>query len=234
MEKMEDYLVKETNEFKFEPYSEDFWTEVQANINNQTPLLGNVVAMSPRGLYVDYKGIRALMPMSFVSTKRIESFEEYLANQITYVIVDCKPKKKLITVSHRVLEEKEKREKLNALRDSIKVGQTYSATIEKITDYGAFMKLENGIQGLCHISQISHEKIKTVDSVLTKGENVKVKVIKNVDGKISLSMKALKEAPIKSNAYTDENDEQIDLSKINLPTGEASTSLSDLLKNLKI
>ena len=98
-------------------------------------------------------------------------------------------------------------------------------TVESLQTYGAFIDLGDGISGLVHISQISEKRIKSPKAVLSIGDTVKAKVIKNEDGKISLSMKAL-------NEIAEEKEEEPDYE---LPESEEiSTSLGSLFKNLKL
>ena len=109
--------------------------------------------------------------------------------------------------------------------DQIKVGSIVEGTVESLQTYGAFVSLGNGISGLVHISQISEKRIKHPKAVLSVGDTVTAKVIKNEDGKISLSMKALIEVP-------EEKEEEPDYE---LPESEEiSTSLGSLFKNLKL
>ena len=106
---------------------------------------------------------------------------------------------------------------------NVKVGSVLTGKIESIQDYGAFVRLEDGLSGLVHVSQISQKRVKSPKDVLNTGDEVKVKVIGVKDGKISLSMKALEEVP--------EEPEE----KVVIPKAEnIGTSLGDLLKNLKI
>ena len=77
---------------------------------------------------------------------------------------------------------------------SMKVGTVLKGTVETLQNYGAFVKLENGLSGLVHVSQISQKRVKMPSDVLTVGDEVEVKVIGIKDGKISLSMKALEAA----------------------------------------
>ena len=73
----------------------------------------------------------------------------------------------------------------------MEVGTVLKGTVETLQNYGAFVKLENGLSGLVHVSQISQKRVKMPSDVLTVGDEVEVKVIGIKDGKISLSMKAL-------------------------------------------
>lgn len=76
---------------------------------------------------------------------------------------------------------------------AIVVGEIHKGEVTGITNFGAFIKLDDGSTGLCHISEVSSDYVKDVKNHLKVGEEVKVKVIK-VDGdKISLSIKALEE-----------------------------------------
>jgi polyribonucleotide nucleotidyltransferase len=83
---------------------------------------------------------------------------------------------------------------INALIEEPEVGRSYSGTIKKIVDFGAFVEILPGKEGLLHISEIEHRRINSVRDVLSEGEQVLVKVIgMERDGKIRLSRKALLE-----------------------------------------
>lgn len=70
------------------------------------------------------------------------------------------------------------------------IGSVYSGKITSLTDFGAFVTLENGKKGMVHISEVSHEYIKSIKDVLQIGQDIKVKLISVADnGKISLSIK---------------------------------------------
>ena len=98
-----------------------------------------------------------------------------------------------------------------------------SGVVESIQNYGAFIRLENGLSGLVHISQISSKRVKSVGDVLKKGDEVQVKVIGVKDGKISLSMKALLQEK--------EQEEEV---QVEIPKAEEiGTSMGDLLKKFK-
>ena len=104
-------------------------------------------------------------------------------------------------------------------------GQVFHGVVATIKDYGAFVDIGDGMSGLVHISQISHDRIKHPSVVLKEGQEVDVKVIEIKDGKISLSIKALIENP----------EEEVEEEDYELPETEAiGTSLGDLLKGLKI
>ena len=94
-----------------------------------------------------------------------------------------------------------------------------TGTVETLQTYGAFIRLENGLSGLVHVSQICEKRIKTPADVLKTGEEVNVKVIGIKDGKISLSIKVLIEPE-------EEVVEEVEIPK----SEEIGTSLGDLFK----
>ena len=97
--------------------------------------------------------------------------------------------------------------------------------VESIQPYGAFIDLGDGLSGLVHVSQISDKRIKSPDVVLKVGDTVKVKVIAIKDGKLSLSMKALKDVAA----------EEVREEKVVLPKSEElTTNLGELFKNIKL
>ncbi len=108
---------------------------------------------------------------------------------------------------------------------NVEIGLVTEGTVETLKPYGAFVNLGNGLSGMIHISQISHQRIKHPGVVLSEGQKVKVKIIDVKDGKISLSMKALEDVAAK----------EIEEETYELPEAEAATtSLGSLFANLKL
>lgn len=167
--------------------------------------------------YVD--GIRGFIPASQLDTSYVEDLNVWLKKEIEAKIIEIDEESKRLVLSRKaVLAEKaaeEKKQRINA----IVPGSVLEGTVETLKPYGAFINLGSGISGLVHISQISQKRIKTPGEVLTVGDSVKVKVLKVEDGKLSLSMKVLEEAPVKEPEETFDYKEE----------GEASTSLGALL-----
>ncbi len=72
----------------------------------------------------------------------------------------------------------------------VEVGQVYEGRVAKLMDFGAFVTILPGIDGLVHISQLSDERVKSVDDVLSEGDTVRVKVLEvDKQGRIRLSMR---------------------------------------------
>ena len=131
---------------------------------------------------------------------------------------------KLILSAREILREKQDSNRKKKISD-IKDGQIFHGVVATIKDYGAFIDLGDGLSGLVHVSQISHERIKHPGVVLKEGQEVDVKVIGIKDGKISLSIKALIENP----------DEPVVEEDVSIPESEnIGTSLGDLLKGIDL
>ena len=105
------------------------------------------------------------------------------------------------------------------------VGNVVTGKVARMTDFGAFVELENGLTGLLHISQISTKRIKHPGAVLKEGQEVRVKIISTANNKISLSMKELIE---------EEEEREAEDTYGYKEEGQASTGLADLLKGLKL
>ena len=180
---------------------------------------GGVIAM--------VEGIRGFIPASRLSLSYIEDLESYLSKEVDVKVIDVDQENNRLVLSAReILKEKERQEK-DALLASMTVGSVLKGSVESLQSYGAFVRLENGLSGLVHISQISTQRIKSADQVLHVGDEVDVKVIGIKDGKISLSIKALLEEAEK---VAEEPEE-----KIEIPKAEAiGTSLGDLFKNIQL
>ena len=107
------------------------------------------------------------------------------------IIITVDPEKKRLVLSGREVEKEKKAAQRKERLAQFKAGDVVEGTVDNIKDYGAFVKLADGIDGLLHISQISTQRIKHPGAVLKEGQTVKVKILSIADGKISLSMKAL-------------------------------------------
>ncbi|XJZ26060.1 30S ribosomal protein S1 [Bacillota bacterium Lsc_1132] len=141
------------------------------------------------GLVVDL-GVRGFVPASLVETHFVEDFSDYKGRTISFKIVELDKEKNRLILSHRAVVEEEKGKKKQLILDSLTPGQVLEGTVQRITDFGAFVDL-GGIDGLVHISQLSHDHVEKPSDVVQEGQKVEVKVL-NVDRdneRISLSIK---------------------------------------------
>lgn len=86
-------------------------------------------------------------------------------------------------------------ELINSYVKDPEVGEVYEGVVKDIKEFGAFVEILPGVEGLCHISELAYKRVMNVEEILKIGDTVKVKIIDNRGGKYSLSRKALLEKP---------------------------------------
>lgn len=199
------------------------WRLVESYMEKGTNLPVKIEGIVNGGAIAMVEGLRGFIPASKLSLSYIEDLESYLLKDMEVRVIDVdEAENRLILSAREILKEQEKKAMEEKLA-SVKVGSVVSGKVESLQDYGAFVRLENGLSGLVHVSQISQKRVKSPKDVLNSGDEVQVKIIGIKDGKISLSMKALEEIP--------EEPEE----KVVIPKAEnIGTSLGDLFKNLKL
>ena len=169
------------------------WNVVQSYLEKGTVLPVKIEGIVNGGAIAMVEGIRGFIPASRLSLSYIEDLESYLLKDIEVQVIDVdQANNRLVLSARELLKEKEKKEREEKIAN-IKVGSVLTGTVESLQNYGAFVRLEDGLSGLVHVSQISQKRIKFPKDVLNVGDEVQVKVIGVKDGKISLSMKALEE-----------------------------------------
>ena len=162
-----------------------------------------------------------------VSTSYVEDTNEWIGKEIDVVIITADREKQRLVLSGREAAKIKRGQEKKARIEALKIGTVLEGKVETIKPYGAFVDLGNGISGLVHISQMSTKRVATPEEVCKEGDVVKVKITKVKDGKVSLSMKALEEAPAPT------EDDIPELSQV-VSHEKATTSLGDLLKNIKL
>lgn len=229
-ELLQETMTPEVQEESMADYEEHFddanpWNVVTAYKENGTVLSVKIEGIVNGGAIAMVEGLRGFIPASRLSLSYIENLESYLLKDIEVKVIEVdQAENRLILSAREILREKEQAEK-QARIAAVKVGSILQGVVDSIQSYGAFIRLENGLSGLVHVSQISSKRVKSPSNVLNKGDNVEVKVIGIKDGKISLSMKALEE----------KEEEEVVTEKIVLPKAEnIGTNLGDLFKNIKL
>ena len=201
----------------------DFLTEAKENAQ----VFNVKITEAVKGGVVTYlKGIRAFIPASGLALTYVENTEEFVGKHISVRIIEVdEDDKKLILSAKSVLREEEAKmteEKMS----KIAIGTVMTGKVERLENYGAFVRLPDGLSGLVHISQMSEKRIKHPKEVLSENDEVKVMVIDIKDGKLSLSMtKALE-----NEAVDDTDSIPVEYSTGDTPT----TSFADLLRGLKL
>lgn len=165
------------------------WDKLEKQFANGEIIEAEIKDIVKGGLVVDL-GVRGFVPASLVEDYFVEDFEDYKGKTLALKITELDKEKNRLILSHRAVVEEEKASKKRNLLEELKEGDVLDGTVERIANFGAFVDI-GGVDGLVHISQVSHEHVDDITSVLSEGQQVKVKVL-SVDPqneRISLSIK---------------------------------------------
>ncbi len=160
----------------------------------QIPVDGRVRAVCKGGYQVDVLGKTAFCPGSQMENFGETAPEDIVGRQMQFLITRIENHGRNIVVSRRALMEKERREHLDKLLSSIKVGDTVEGRVSRLAPFGAFVELAPFVEGLVHISEISWSRVVNADEALSLDDAVRVKITgigKDEKGqtRISLSIK---------------------------------------------
>ncbi|MGG1330332.1 30S ribosomal protein S1 [Bacillus tropicus] len=175
--------------------AEKAWVELQEKFTSGHVFHVTVKDIVNGGLVVDL-GVRGFIPASLVEVHYVEDFTDYKGKTLAVKIVELDREKNRVILSHKAVVELELDSKKKEAISSLKEGDVVEGTVQRLTDFGAFVNV-GGVDGLVHISQISHERVEQPSEVLEQGQKVKVKVL-SVDAdtqRISLSIKAAQPGP---------------------------------------
>ena len=179
------------------------WSEAEDAIRDKTVFDLAVTDANKGGLILAWQGIQGFLPASQLKPdhyprvsdgdkdKILEELRKFVGQKLSVIIIAAIPKEGKMIFSEKSEEEKIKGE----IADKYALGDEFTGEITGIVDFGAFVKIEEGLEGLVHISEMDWGLVENPRAMFKVGEKVKVKVIDIKDGKISLSIKALKENP---------------------------------------
>ena len=181
------------------------WNEAEKAIKAKTVMTLEIKDANKGGLILEWQGIQGFLPASQLKSehyprvldsdkdKILKELKKLVGQSIGVMIISTLPKEGKLIFSEKDNNPEEKKEILSKYN----VGDTVSCTVAGIVDFGVFLKLEDGLEGLVHISELDWGLVEDPRAMFKVGDNVQAKVIEIKDGKISLSLKALKENPWK-------------------------------------
>lgn len=201
-ETMKVAVVKEEDEqgtavlSKLKADQEEVWTDVEKYFDEQTIVTAKVTKAIKGGLLVDI-GVPCFLPQSQVASDYRNNLPSLVGQDIPVKVTEFDKKLRRIIASHRaamqVIRQKQKKEFFT----KIQPGDIYEGTVNGIAEFGAFVDIGYGVEGLVHLSELTYGRRRPVEEVVQKKDKVKVKVLK-VDpetGKVSLSIKQTKPHP---------------------------------------
>ena len=143
------------------------------------------------GLSVEFEGLRGFIPASMIDTRFVRNTEEFDAK-----IKEVDPAENRFILSRREVVEAEAAEARKEVFSKLEVGSIVTGKVARLTSFGAFIDL-GGVDGLVHVTELSHERNVSPKSVVSVGDEVEVKVlaIDEEAGRVSLSLKATTPGP---------------------------------------
>jgi small subunit ribosomal protein S1 len=167
------------------------------------PVEGRVEAVIKGGYEVRFSGQRAFCPISQIDTSYTEDCATHQGKVYLFRIVEYKEDGRNIVVSRRALLEEEERERAEEVKKLVVKDAVLRGRVASVRDYGAFVDLGGGIQGLLHVSEMGWSRVTDPATVVQPGDEIEVKVL-DVDeekGKISLGLKQLQADPWSTTSF---------------------------------
>lgn len=181
------------------------WSEAEAAIKNKTIFELTIKEANKGGLIMEWQGIQGFLPASQLKTehyprvadgdkdKIYEELKKLIGQKISVSVISVMPKESKLIFSEKNPEQKDKEK----IIERYVVGDELDGQVTGIVDFGIFVKIEDGLEGLVHISEIAWSLVEDPKQLFKVNDRVRVKIIEIKDGKISLSIKALKANPWK-------------------------------------
>lgn len=179
------------------------WSEAEDAIMNKTIFELAIKEANKGGLIIDWQGISGFLPASQLKTEHyprvedgdkdriLEELRKLVGEKLSVSIITADPKEGKLIFSEKDPKKKEKEQ----IIDRYEIGDEVDGEVTGIVDFGVFVKLEENLEGLVHISEIDWGLVEDPRNFFAVEDKVRVKIIEIKDGKISLSIKALKENP---------------------------------------
>jgi len=144
------------------------------------------------GLIVKAFGFDMFMPAREVQEGYTDNLKDFVGKTLQVKIIEISRKK--IVVSHRAVQKALQKIEKDKELETLNVGDTKKGTVSKLMPYGAFIRFDQ-VEGLLHISEMSHHRIKQPSDLLKEGDEIEVKIIEAKGKKRGLSLKALQKTP---------------------------------------
>lgn len=204
----------------------EMWERLNDYLVNRAVINVKVSGIVKGGVIAMVEGMRGFIPASKLSLTYTEDLDGYLGKELRVQVITADKENNKLVLSAKELLLMEEAEEKNRRISKCEVGAVAEGEVESIKKYGAFIRLDNGLSGLLHISQISDKRLKSPAAVLSVGDRVTVKIISIDNNKLSLSMKALLDAAEAEKTADDLPTEYVEETA-------AATSLGSLLCGFK-
>ena len=180
--------------------TEDPWKNIEEKYPEGTKVKGKVVNIKNYGAFVEVEpGVEGLIHINDISwTKKVSNAQNYfkLGDEVEAVVLEVDGERKRLALGLKQIKDNP----WDVIEEKYKVGDIFEGEVKNVTDFGAFVEVYDGVDGLIHVSDMSWSKrVKNPEDIVKPGEKVKVKIL-NIDRenqKIALGIKQLTEDPWK-------------------------------------
>lgn len=194
------------------------WNEAEEASQKKTVFELPVTDANKGGLIINWNGIQGFLPASQLAPahyprvqdgdkdKIFIELKKLVGQKLEVLVITANPKEQKLIFSEKGAGGSDRAN----LVEKYHVGDVFEGVVTGATDFGVFVKLEEGLEGLVHISEMDWALVENPKARYKVGEKVKVKVIEIKEGKVSLSIKALQEDPWKAAAAKYHKDQKVD------------------------
>lgn len=192
-----EHSQEQKKETKASPDPDDARAKLREAARTGALVEGKVVAIVRGGYEVDVDGVICLCPFNQIELTPPRDQLIHARQIYTFNVTSYRQGGRRVALSRRRILEKEARKAARAALGRIESGSEHDGTVASLSDYGAFVDIGDGIQGMVHVSEITHARLARPADKLALGDKVRVKVLKTDRrrGRLSLSMKALEGDP---------------------------------------
>ena len=214
--------------------------EVFGKLNVGDVVTGKVVRITSFGAFIDLGGVDGLVHLTELSHERNVSPKSVVTvgEEIEVKVLDLNEEEGRVSLSLKATTPGP----WDGVEQKLAAGDVIEGTVKRLTDFGAFVEVLPGIDGLVHISQISHKRVENPKDVLKVGQEVTVKVLEvnAADERVSLSIKALEERPAQEEGEKQEKRQQRprrpkqEKRDFELPETQTGFSMADLFGDIEL
>ena len=195
------------------------WSDAELAIKDKRVMDLVVKDANKGGLMIEWQGLSGFLPASQLKEenyprvedgdkdKILRELKKLIGKRISVSIISALPKEGKLIFSEK--ESGGAKESKEVVSGNFVVGDEVSGTVTGVVEFGIFVKLDDGVEGLVHKSEIDWGLVEDTKAHARVGDKVKAKIIEIKDGKISLSIKALKQNPWKEAAAKYKKGDQV-------------------------
>ena len=215
--------------------------EVFGKLNVGDVVTGKVARITSFGAFIDLGGVDGLVHLTVLSHERNVSPKSVVSvgDEIEVKVLDLNEEEGRVSLSLKATTPGP----WDGVEQKLAAGDVIEGTVKRLTDFGAFVEVLPGIDGLVHISQISHKRVESPKDALKVGQEVTVKVLEvnAADERVSLSIKALEERPAQEEGQKDEKRQsrprrpkRQEKRDFELPETQTGFSMADLFGDIEL